>query len=522
MRHAFAATLIAVMSATVADAQTPSTTRLIPYAGTALDASGSPLTGPVTLTFELYEGQDTGAPLWREVQRVNPDDRGRYLVYLGVVRALPQAAFTQERARWLAVSVNERPLPRVMLVAVPYALRAADADTLGGHPATSFVRSRADGRLETSAGVVAEAPVDGSGVPGQLAKFSSATTLSSSIISESATNRIGVGLPDPTGGGVVDSVFTIRNFDNNTGFAILNQTQQRRFALNTLATGGWALYDGGSSVWNRGLSQQDGRVVIGTSTMTPVHSFMDGRLSVETSSPGQHAIFARKIGSAHSAVQGRSGPGISGPIVQGLAGVPDSTQVFFNAGVQGANFNAGGYGILGAAYGGAGGARAAIYGYASAGPGSGTYAGEFQGDVTVHGTLTKTGGSFRIDHPLDPDNKYLSHSFVESPDMMNVYNGNVTLDASGEAWVTMPEWFEALNRDFRYQLTSIGAPGPNLYVAAKVFGNRFKIAGGTPGGEVSWQVTGVRQDAWANAHRIAIEQDKPESERGSSFRPNQR
>jgi hypothetical protein len=103
--------------------------------------------------------------------------------------------------------------------------------------------------------------------------------------------------------------------------------------------------------------------------------------------------------------------------------------------------------------------------------------------------------------------------------MMNVYNGNVSLDAQGEAWVTMPEWFEALNRDFRYQLTSIGAPGPNLYIAAKIADNRFKIAGGGPGAEVSWQVTGVRQDAWANKHRIQVEEDKPAADKGFYVHP---
>ena len=83
-------------------------------------------------------------------------------------------------------------------------------------------------------------------------------------------------------------------------------------------------------------------------------------------------------------------------------------------------------------------------------------AGEFIGDVSVSGTLTKGGGSFKIDHPLDPANKYLSHSFVESPDMMNIYNGNVTTDANGEATVALPAYFAALNRAFRYQLTVIG------------------------------------------------------------------
>ena len=157
---------------------------------------------------------------------------------------IPQSVFAEERGRWLAVGVDGRAQARVMLVAVPYALHAVEAETLGGQPATSFVRSRPDGRLETSQGIVATAVVEGTGVPNQLAKFSDSTTLSSSIISESPTNRIGVGLPDPTGGGVVDSVFTIRNFDNNTGFAVLNQGQQRRFALNTLAIGGFEIYDG--------------------------------------------------------------------------------------------------------------------------------------------------------------------------------------------------------------------------------------------------------------------------------------
>lgn len=142
------------------------------------------------------------------------------------------------------------------------------------------------------------------------------------------------------------------------------------------------------------------------------------------------------------------------------------------------------------------------------------------GNLNVTGTLSKGGGSFKIDHPLDPANKYLSHSFVESPDMMNIYNGLVVLDAHGKATVQMPDWFESLNSDFRYQLTAIGAPGPNLFVAEEINGNRFRIAGGKPGMKVSWQVTGIRQDAWANAHRIPVEEDKPNNERGYYLHPD--
>ena len=83
-----------------------------------------------------------------------------------------------------------------------------------------------------------------------------------------------------------------------------------------------------------------------------------------------------------------------------------------------------------------------------------------QGNMHVSGTLSKTAGSFKIDHPLDPENRWLSHSFVESPDMMNVYNGNAELDDAGKATVKLPAYFEALNRDFRYQLTAVGAARP--------------------------------------------------------------
>jgi hypothetical protein len=141
------------------------------------------------------------------------------------------------------------------------------------------------------------------------------------------------------------------------------------------------------------------------------------------------------------------------------------------------------------------------------------------GNLNVSGTLAKGSGSFKIDHPLDPAAKYLYHSFVESPDMMNIYNGVVKLDARGQAWVVLPDWFEALNQDFRYQLTAMGSPAPKLHIASEISGNRFKIAGGRPHGKVSWQVTGIRHDAFASAHRIPVEEDKPPAEQGTYLHP---
>jgi hypothetical protein len=140
------------------------------------------------------------------------------------------------------------------------------------------------------------------------------------------------------------------------------------------------------------------------------------------------------------------------------------------------------------------------------------------GNVDILGTLSKGGGSFKIDHPLDPANKYLYHSFVESPDMMNIYNGNVITDANGGAAVDLPEWFETLNRDFRYQLTVIGQFAQAI-VAGKVANHQFVIKTDKPNVEVSWQVTGIRQDAFANAHRIQAEVEKAPADRGHYLYP---
>ncbi|HEU4390989.1 MAG TPA: hypothetical protein VFV34_24500 [Blastocatellia bacterium] len=145
-------------------------------------------------------------------------------------------------------------------------------------------------------------------------------------------------------------------------------------------------------------------------------------------------------------------------------------------------------------------------------------AGLFQGGVQILGNLSKGGGSFKIDHPLDPENKYLYHSFVESPDMKNIYDGIVTTDANGDATVQLPDYFEALNRDFRYQLTVVGTFAQAI-VAQKIKGNRFTIKTNAPNVEVSWLVTGIRQDAYANKHRIPVEEAKAETERGSYLHP---
>lgn len=141
------------------------------------------------------------------------------------------------------------------------------------------------------------------------------------------------------------------------------------------------------------------------------------------------------------------------------------------------------------------------------------------GNLTVAGSLNVTGSKhFKIDDPLDPANKFLYHTSVESPDMMNIYNGTTVLDEKGEAEIQLPDWFEALNRDFRYQLSCIGGFAP-VYVSREIENNTFRIAGGTSGLKVSWQVTGIRHDAYAEAHPSPVEVDKPAGERGHYLHP---
>jgi hypothetical protein len=141
-------------------------------------------------------------------------------------------------------------------------------------------------------------------------------------------------------------------------------------------------------------------------------------------------------------------------------------------------------------------------------------------NTQISNNVRNSGKYSTQNNPLDPENKYLYHSFVESPDMKNIYDGVVRLDADGEAVVQLPEWFGSLNTDFRYLLTAIGAPSPTLYIAQEIADNRFRIAGGTPGMKVSWQVTGIRQDAYANAHRIPVEENKTGKERGYFLHPD--
>jgi len=159
-----------------------------------------------------------------------------------------------------------------------------------------------------------------------------------------------------------------------------------------------------------------------------------------------------------------------------------------------------------------------IYGASPSGTGT-NWAAYLNGNVYINGAITYGKGDIKIDHPLDPENKTLTYASISSDQMSNIHHGNVLLNKEGNAEVILPEWFEAANTDFRYQLTAIGAPGPNLYIAKKISGNRFTISGGTSGMEVSWQVTGIRNDSYAKANPVINETEKRSNEKGYYLHP---
>ncbi|MEU9780683.1 hypothetical protein AB0H92_06830 [Streptomyces phaeochromogenes] len=147
------------------------------------------------------------------------------------------------------------------------------------------------------------------------------------------------------------------------------------------------------------------------------------------------------------------------------------------------------------------------------------YAGYFHGRVRVAGPLYKPAGGFEIDHPLDPENRYLRHSFVESDKQLNVYSGTVVTDTEGVAVIQLPEYFEELNEDFRYQLTVVATTFAHAIVGREVHDNQFSVLTDQPEVKVSWQVSGVRRDRYARTYPFAAELDKSDDERGKYLYP---
>ena len=212
-------------------------------------------------------------------------------------------------------------------------------------------------------------------------------------------------------------------------------------------------------------------------------------------------------GDGIDATGGTGDPGASG--VGGYGGV--------GTGRESGSGGTGGY-FVGGNSDEAGSAGWGVYGVGGTANGTEGLAAWFQGSINVTGAIFAGTKDFKIDHPLDPANKYLYHASVESSEMKDIYDGTVTTDSQGDATVQLPDWFEAVNADFRYQLTAIGQFARAI-VSSEVANHQFSIKTDKPNVKISWQITGVRQDAYAKAHPLVVEQEKDARERGHYIHP---
>jgi len=497
---------------------------VVKFSGVLTDSRGKPMAGTVGVTFSLYKESQGGAALWVETQNVTLDKTGHYTAMLGSTtsQGLPSDLFASGEARWLGVQAQgETEQPRTVLMSVPYALKAADAETIGGLPPSAFLKASAPGSATAAnSSNQAVAAVTGSGTANHVTKWLSPTKLGNSNIFDGPSGNVGIATTSPSA--KLDVNGTARVRDDAT---VNGSLSAGPITATSSSSGGTGVYaNAGSSGGSNGVIAIGATGVAGYTTVNSSIALYGNA----GSSTGSNGV----VGYGATGVAGNSTiTGSYGTYGGGSTGVwGSSTGTGANVGVYGTGATGGtgvygvgdAWGVLGqssSASGSGGG-----FGNSSTGDAlftynqSGGFAAFFDGDVDVDGNLSKAAGSFKIDHPLDPANKYLYHSFVESPDMMNIYNGNATTDAQGSAVVQLPEWFETLNRDFRYQLTVIGQFAQAI-VASKVSNHQFAIKTDKPNVEVSWQVTGIRQDAWANAHRIPVEAPKAEADRGLYLHP---
>jgi len=444
--------------------------QLINYQGVLTNSAGSPINGTQSIKFSIYSSAAGGSVLWTETQSVSVQN-GLFNVLLGSITSIPYSVFdASERYLALKVGSDAEMTPRKRLVSTGYSFKANDADHLNGRTIPSVVSS------------VAGVTNDGGNV--DIVAGSNVT-----VTPDDANNKITIS----ASGGGVSAPLNLTGDMAWPNAVITGTTTSNGRGLSGVSASGIGIYGEGKTGMYGNSTRADGFGVTG-----------HGNTGVEG---------VCEVGTGNGVVgSSTNGYGVKGTSTNNYGVVGEGTY-----GVLGTSSSY--HGVVGKATAANG---CAIYGYRADG---GDWAGRFDGNVKVNGSITVTGsvdkhgGTFKIDHPLDPANKYLSHSFVESPDMMNIYNGNAVLDSRGEATVKMPDWFEALNQDFRYQLTAMGAPGPNLYIAEEISGNRFRIAGGVPNMKVSWQVTGIRHDAWANAHRTQVEVAKTGDERGRYSSP---
>ncbi len=467
--------MLTIISLLLVNAIMADVPRVISYQGRLKNTAGVPYNGTLLTKFTIYD--NASSAIWNSGFISVTYDSGLCAVKLGESPqpVLPTSNWTSDTGLTLGITVNVDPeiLPRTKFTTVGYAMHAKNSESTPWGGITGVPAGFADG---TDANTTYTA---GSG----LTLGGGAFSISPSGVNSGHLADLGVATADVANDAITEpkiatsAVTTSEILDG----AIMNSDINAAAAIAATKISGTAAILSGANVFtianrfNSGVGLSTSSVSSDQMTIQPADfATAAGRwgiYSVLTNSSTGDVIGNRSFASTNT-------PGIS----YGHAGVASGGAI---------------------AYG--------VYGTASLA--TTNWAGYFAGNLHCTGTLSKGGGAFRIDHPLDPENKILQHSFVESPDMMNVYNGNVMTDATGLATVVLPDYFEALNRDFRYQLTVIGQFAQAI-IAEEISANQFAIRTDKPNVKVSWQVTGVRHDKFAEANRIQVEVDKLPDQKG--------
>ena len=507
--HVVFAALIVLTIAVTANSQGTA----FSYQGKLTDG-GNPANGSYDLQFVLFDslsgGAQIGATLTRSAVAVG---NGIFRVQLDY----GAGAFSGSE-RFLEISVRPADVgnyitlsPRQQISSTPYAVRSLNAGTADGL-SVACINCVTSSQIQNVQGSQISGAIPVASVPTGSTNYIQNTTTQQAGSNFNVSGNgvvggsLGIGTTAPTarltvvGGGFTKNLFVTDNNTTATSFDLGNtSTGGRTWRMQSVGggvfgrVGNFEVWEAGNSV--NGLTiQPNGTVLMGSNLKAGGILVAD---DYGYDNPGKNDLI----------VKGNVGIGVTNPSSKLV--VFGSTDPLVTSDVVdafGFNNNVGIHGRTGTAFG--------ILGSVS----DSGYAGYFMGRVNVTGTLSKGAGSFKIDHPLDPANKYLYHSFVESPDMMNIYNGNITTDENGDATIRLPDYFEALNQDFSYQLTAIGQFAQAI-VASEIKDNQFSIKTDKPRVKVSWQVTGIRHDAFANANRIQVEEVKPAKERGFYLHP---
>jgi len=493
-------TLVAVAAADVP--------HLLNVQGLLTDAEDEPLPDQsYSVVFTIYGVETGGSALWTETRSIATLG-GLFTIYLGQSNPLPLSLFENQNL-WLGLAVEGEAemTPRQRLSTAPYVFRACSADSAG------FAFALADDAVGS------EQIVDGSI---ELADLGQNGATTDQVLKwdggawTAADDETGAG----SGGGWVDDGGVVRLADNGDHVGIGNSTPSEllsvgndltTFSGNLITVGdadpeeyagisfgqdadnrGWMVYDNerdyiywgtkeDGSFPDYAMYMKNGGLIIGDRPTSGSYC-----LYIDCTVPGKE----RENG-VHCTIRGTPAYQTNGAVFAAYGGA-------INYGVQGLVYSThdGDIGVMG------------VCGQSNVDYGVYSY-----GNFHATGSSTYATSGYRIDHPQDPASMYLQHAAVSSSERKNIYDGTVTTDSNGDAFIELPSYFASLNADYRYQLTVVGTFAQAI-IKEKIKNNQFSIKTDEPHVEVCWQVTGVRQDAMAKSTPLNVEAAKDVEEQG--------